>query len=87
MVFIAGAFGFSVPVVGASNLSLPSQFMPTGLSISALVSAGFQLPFYLAIAAAALCIVARLYHGRVAQPLMAASTGSTPMLPEGIVTS
>ncbi len=52
--------------------------MPTGLSISALVSAGFQLPFYLAIAAAALCIAARIYHGRVAKPLTASSTVTIP---------
>lgn len=78
MVAIAGAIGFNVPVVGASNIALPSQFMPTGLSVSALVSAGFQLPFYLAIAAAALCIVARLYHKRVAQPSMGTATATMP---------
>ena len=78
MVAIAGAIGFSVPVVGASNIALPSQFMPTGLSVSALVSAGFQLPFYLAIVAAALCIVARLYHRRVAQPSMGTATATLP---------
>ena len=65
MISIAGVIGFSVPAMGTSNIALPSQFMPSGLSISAFVSAGFQLPFYLAIAAAILCIVARLYHGRV----------------------
>ncbi len=79
MVAIAGAIGFSVPVVGASNIALPSQFMPTGLSVSALVSAGFQLPFYLAIAAAALCIVARLYHRRVAQPSIGTVTATMPI--------
>ena len=78
MIAIAGAIGFSIPAVGTSNIALPSQFMPTGLSVSALVSAGFQLPFYLAIAAAALCIVARLYHGRVAQPSMATATATMP---------
>ncbi|MGD0451385.1 MAG: hypothetical protein ABSA79_10085 [Candidatus Bathyarchaeia archaeon] len=65
MISIASVIGFNVPAVGKSNIALPSQFMPSGLSISAFVSAGFQFPFYLAIAAAALCIVARLYHGRV----------------------
>jgi hypothetical protein len=71
--------------VGTSNIALPSQFMPTGLSISALVSAGFQLPFYLGIAAAALCIAARLYHGRIAQPSMAAGTAPMPPPPESTI--
>ena len=78
IIAIAGAIGFNIPAVGTSNIALPSQFMPTGLSVSALVSAGFQLPFYLAIAAAALCIIARLYHGRVAQPSMANTTATMP---------
>jgi hypothetical protein len=78
MIFIASAFGFNVPVVGTSNVALPSQFMPTGLSISAIVSAGFQLPFYLAIVTAALCIIARLYHGRIAQPSTVPATSPTP---------
>lgn len=82
MAGIAGVIGFSVPVVGTSNIALPSQFMPTGLSISALVSAGFQLPFYLGIVAAALCIAARLYHGRIAQPSIVAGTASMPPPPE-----
>ena len=64
LIAIAGVIGFNVPAVGTSNIALPSQFMPTGLSISAFVSAGFQFPFYLAIAAAVLCIAARLYHRR-----------------------
>ena len=87
MVAIAGVIGFSVPVVGTSNIALPSQFMPTGLSISALVSAGFQLPFYLGIAAAALCIVARLYHGRIAQPSLAAETAPMSPLPQAKINS
>ncbi len=80
MVFIAGALGFSVPVVGTSNIAIPSTFIPTGLSISALVSAGFQLPFYLGIAAAALSIAARLYHGRIAQPSTATANATVPTI-------
>jgi hypothetical protein len=81
MIFIAGAIGFNVPAVGTSNMALPSQFVPSGLSISAFVSAGFQLPFYLAIAAAALCIVARLYHGRVVKVAEPASPVANPTAP------
>ena len=65
LIAIAGVIGFGVPAVGTSNIALPSQFMPAGLSISFLVSAGFQFPFYLAIAAAVLCVLARLYHKRL----------------------
>ncbi len=78
MVAIAGVIGLNVPIVGKSNLALPSQFMPNGLSISALVSAGFQLPFYLAITAAALCVAARIYHDRVAKPLTVAAASVIP---------
>jgi len=62
---IAGFLGMSIPLMDSTTLSLPTQFMPTGLSISALVSGSFQLPFYLAIVAAALCIAARLYHRKL----------------------
>ena len=81
MIFIAGIIGLTVPAVGTSNIALPSQLMPTGLSVSALVSAGFQLPFYLAIAAAALCIAARLYHRRVLNITELAPAAANPTAP------
>jgi len=67
IIAIAGFLGMSIPLMGSATLSLPTQFMPTGLSINALVSGSFQLPFYLAIVAAALCIAARLYHKNLAK--------------------
>lgn len=67
IISILGVFGFSIPLLGSANLAIPTQFIPTGLSIGALVSGSFQLPFYLAILAAALCIAARLYHKRLAE--------------------
>jgi hypothetical protein len=76
---IAGFLGVSIPLMGSTSLSLPTQFMPTGLSISALVSGSFQLPFYLAIAAAALCIAARLYHKNLAKiPKTEPETAASP---------
>jgi hypothetical protein len=39
----------------------------SGATVSALLSGNFQLSFWLAIAAAALCIAARLYHTRIAK--------------------
>ena len=64
---IAGVLGLSIPLMGSTTLSIPPQFVPTGFSINALVSGSFQLPFWLAILAAALCIATRLYHGRVSE--------------------
>jgi hypothetical protein len=62
IVAIAGFIGVNVPLVGSANLSLPSSIsnMLQGANISAAVTATFQLPFYLAIAAAVMCIGARL---------------------------
>jgi hypothetical protein len=79
LVAIASFAGVSIPVMGSSNVALPTQFMPLGLSISVLVSANFQLPFWLAVVAAALCIAARLYHRRVAKaPKTEPATAASP---------
>jgi hypothetical protein len=79
LVAIASFAGVSIPVMGSSNVALPTQFMPLGLSISVLVSANFQLPFWLAVVAAALCIAARLYHRRVAKaPKTGPETAASP---------
>src|SRR5208337_1929718 len=79
IIAIAGFLGLSIPLMGSATLSLPTQFMPTGLSINALVSGSFQLPFYLAIVAAALCIAARLYHKNLAKaPQTAPETAIPP---------
>ena len=59
-----GHFGLSVPLIGSATLTLPSNWT-MGATVSALVSGNFLLPFWLAIVAAALCIVARLYHGHL----------------------
>ena len=72
LVAIASFLGVSIPVMGSSNVALPTQFMPMGASISVLVSGSFQLPFWLAVAAAALCIVARIYHMRIAKTQLVA---------------
>jgi len=79
LVAIASSLGVSIPVMGSSNVALPTQFMPMGASISVLVSGSFQLPFWLAIVAAALCIAARLYHRRVAKvPKTGPETAASP---------
>ena len=55
----------NIPLMGSatSTLSIP---LVSGITLTVLLSAGFQWSFWLAIAAAGLCIAARLYHGRVA---------------------
>jgi hypothetical protein len=64
MVSIAGVFGLSVPLMGTANASLPSGLI-MGASVSAAVSSGFLVSFWLAIVAVVLCVAARIYHGRV----------------------
>jgi len=61
---IAALFGINVPIFGSTTLNLPSNLV-MGANVNASVSGSFQLPFWLGIVAAALCIAARLYHGRV----------------------
>jgi len=61
---IAGLLDINVPIVGSTTLNLPSN-LTMGANINASVSGSFQLPFWLAMVAAALCIAARLYHERV----------------------
>jgi hypothetical protein len=79
IVIIAGFLGMSIPLMGSTTLTLPTQFISSDLSISALVSGNFQLPFYLAIVAAALCIAARLYHKKLAKiPKTTPETAPSP---------
>jgi hypothetical protein len=83
ILFVAGLFvialivqavsGFAVPLMGSSTVTLP-QFLTSGVTVSVLLSGAFQWPFWLAIVAAALCIVARLYHKKVAKPSQPVAT-------------
>ena len=55
----------NIPLMGSTTSTLPIPFV-SGITLTVLLSAGFQWSFWLAIVAAALCIAARLYHGKVA---------------------
>jgi hypothetical protein len=55
----------NVPLTGSTTSTVPISIAP-GMTISFLLSAGFHWPFWLAAAAAGLCIAARLYHKKVA---------------------
>lgn len=59
--------GIGIPLMGSTTVTLP-QFFSSSVTISVLLSAGFQWPFWLAVIAAGLCIAARLYHKKVAAP-------------------
>lgn len=70
IVLVTGFLGMNIPLIGSKTVVLPTQLVSNDLSITASVSSGFQFPFYIAIAAAALCIVARLYHRNLAKALL-----------------
>jgi len=70
---IQAVFGLNVPLVGSSTVTLP-ETMTYGVTISVLISTGFQWPFWLAAVAAGLCIAARLYHKRIATAQVSATT-------------
>jgi hypothetical protein len=62
---LAQAFaGFGVPLSGSSTLTLPGS-MVGGTNVNILLSTGFLLPFWLTVAAAVLCIGARIYHKKL----------------------
>jgi hypothetical protein len=62
--YVASSLGFSVPIMGSTNINLPSNLI-MGVRVSASASGSFQMVFLLAIVAAALCVAARIYDGRL----------------------
>ncbi len=74
IIYVAGLFvttlavqafsGMSIPLSGSFNVVLPASFT-MGATVSVAVFSAFQWPFLLAIVAAGICIVARVYHRRV----------------------
>jgi hypothetical protein len=66
VVLAAAVFNVNFPLMGSANVNLAfPSFIPINASISTLVTGAFLLPFWLAIVAAALCVAARLNHGRL----------------------
>jgi hypothetical protein len=79
---VRSAFGISIPLTGTGTVLLPSS-LTMGINVSAVSSAAFQWPFWLAIVAAGLCITARIYHTKLSPtpnhtPQTAANTQITP---------
>lgn len=77
---VNAVFGLSVPLIGSATSVLPES-MTYGTLVTVLITANFQWPFYLAAAAAALCIAGRIYHKKLidASP---PSTGDSPLTAE-----
>jgi hypothetical protein len=61
---INSVLGFSIPLMGSANIQL-SQALPQGAAVRMLVNADFLWPFWLSVAVAALCLVARVYHKKI----------------------
>ncbi len=59
--------GFDFPLSGAATVAVPASIAPGGANISISVFGALLWPFYLAVVVAALCIVARVYHHKVAK--------------------
>jgi len=64
-VICQAVLGFTIPLMGSTTNTLPIPFV-SGITLSVLLSAGFQWSFWLAVVAAALCLAARIYHPKVA---------------------
>jgi hypothetical protein len=65
----------NIPLAGTTTSTLPKG-MTQGVTVSVMVSAAFEWPFWLGAAASGLCIAAKLYHRKIAKP------NNTPMTPE-----
>lgn len=57
----AGYFGLNFPLTGSATITLPTNWT-MGATVSTVATGNFQVSFYFAIAAAALCLSARIYH-------------------------
>jgi hypothetical protein len=58
---VGSLVGLQIPVVGSVNTLLPSS-ISSGVVIRVFVSAGFEWPFWLAVATSVVCFGARAYH-------------------------
>ncbi len=75
-----GYIGLKFPLNGSTTLTLPQNWT-MGATVSALVSGYFELPFWFAVVAAAMCLVARIYHPRLNKPPMQPVTAAAPAAP------
>ena len=64
-VILQAVLSINLPLMGSATSTVPIPFA-SGITLSVLLSAGFQWSFWLAAVAAGLCIAARLHHKKVA---------------------
>jgi hypothetical protein len=83
---LQAVLGFNLPLMGSATNTLPIPFA-SGVTISVLLSAGFQWSFWLAAVAAGLCIAARVYHKKVAAPKSAITITANPQVEKPITVS
>lgn len=62
---VKSILGFEIPLIGSTRVTLPTA-ITQGATVSVLLVASFQWPFFLAMASAALCIIARWFHKKIA---------------------
>jgi hypothetical protein len=67
----------NVPLFGSATSVLP-QSITSGTTVTLLMQAEFQWPFYLAIASAGLCLAARFYHKKIVSPSLATAVSAPP---------
>jgi hypothetical protein len=79
---VQALFNFNVPLMGSTTTTLPTALTrDITITISVLISAEFQWPFWLAAVAAGLCIAARIYHTRITTTQKPATTPTTTAPP------
>jgi hypothetical protein len=61
--------GIDFPLMGSAIIQIP-QTITQGTNISVAASAALEWPFYFAIAAAVLCVAARLHHGKLTKTML-----------------
>ncbi len=76
---VQALIGFNIPLIGSTTVTLPEN-VTYGVTISVLVSSGFQWPFWLAVVAAVLCIAARVYHKKVVKSQLPAQASPATTL-------
>jgi len=84
-VILQAVFSINLPLMGSATSTVQIPFA-SGITLSVLLSAGFQWSFWLAAVAAGLCIAARVYHKKVAAhkpdiAVIAAPQVETPPIP------
>jgi hypothetical protein len=77
---IQALLNFNVPLMGSTTATLPTA-LTRDITISVLISAGFQWSFWLATVPAGLCIAARIYHKRITTTQKPVTTPTTTAPP------